>query len=92
MYYGFGGKILFVDLNTQSIHTEPLNIEEQKKFLGFISYNRPGTETRINIKASELKEVIADSRVKISYIERPVEAVVSPFETELFKIIEMARI
>ncbi len=38
---------------------------------------------------SELKEVIADSRVKIDYIERPVEAVISPFETELFKIIEV---
>ncbi len=37
---------------------------------------------------SKLKEVIADSRVKIDYIERPVKAVISPYDTELFKVIE----
>jgi len=29
-----------------------------------------------------------DPRVKISYIERPIESIVSPYDTELFKIIE----
>jgi len=37
---------------------------------------------------SKLKEIIADPRVKIDYIERPVEAVISPYDTELFKVIE----
>lgn len=37
---------------------------------------------------SKLKEVISDPRVKISYIERPREAVISPYDTELFKVIE----
>ena len=37
---------------------------------------------------SKLKEIIADPRVKIDYIERPVEAVISPYDTGLFKVIE----
>lgn len=32
--FGFAGKILFVDLTTKSIRTEPLDIEQQKKYLG----------------------------------------------------------
>jgi acetylornithine deacetylase/succinyl-diaminopimelate desuccinylase-like protein len=42
----------------------------------------------LNEFVSKLKEIIADSRVKIDYIERPVEAVISPYDSELFKVIE----
>jgi acetylornithine deacetylase/succinyl-diaminopimelate desuccinylase-like protein len=37
---------------------------------------------------SKLKEVINDPKVKIDFIEWPVESIVSPFETALFRIIE----
>ena len=37
---------------------------------------------------AELKKVIDDPRVKIDYIEKPVESIVSPYQTELFGIIE----
>lgn len=37
---------------------------------------------------SELKKIIDDPRVKFNYIEWPIESIVSPYDTELFKIIE----
>jgi acetylornithine deacetylase/succinyl-diaminopimelate desuccinylase-like protein len=37
---------------------------------------------------SKLKKIIDDPRVKFNYIERPIESIVSPYDTELFKIIE----
>ncbi|HDZ27402.1 hypothetical protein LCGC14_0768450 [marine sediment metagenome] len=37
---------------------------------------------------SKLKKIINDPRVKFSYIERPIESIVSSYDTELFKIIE----
>jgi len=37
---------------------------------------------------SKLKSIINDPRVKIDFIERPVESIVSPYDTELFWIIE----
>lgn len=37
---------------------------------------------------SKLKEIIDDPRIKINSIEWPVESIVSPFDTELFRIIE----
>jgi len=37
---------------------------------------------------SKLKEIINDSRIKINSIEWPVESIVSPYDTELFRIIE----
>jgi acetylornithine deacetylase/succinyl-diaminopimelate desuccinylase-like protein len=37
---------------------------------------------------SKLKEIIDDPRIKIDSIEWPVESIVSPFDTELFRIIE----
>jgi len=36
----------------------------------------------------QLKKIINDPRVKIHYIERPIKSIVSPYETELFRIIE----
>lgn len=36
----------------------------------------------------KLKQIINDSRVEIDYIERPIESIVSPYDTELFRIIE----
>ena len=36
----------------------------------------------------QLKKVINDPRVKFDYIEKPVESIVSPYQTELFGIIE----
>ena len=36
----------------------------------------------------QIKKIINDPRVKIDYIEKPVESTVSPYQTELFKIIE----
>ncbi|MDH5386174.1 MAG: M20/M25/M40 family metallo-hydrolase, partial [Candidatus Aminicenantes bacterium] len=36
----------------------------------------------------KIKEIIADERVKIDYIERPVESIVSTYQTELFKVME----
>ncbi len=36
----------------------------------------------------ELKSVINDSRVKVEFIEKPVDAIISPFDTELFRVIE----
>jgi len=37
---------------------------------------------------SKLKKIIDDPRVKFNYIERPIESIVSPYDTDLFKIIE----
>lgn len=37
---------------------------------------------------TKLKKIIKDPRVKIQYIERPIKSIVSPYETELFRIIE----
>ncbi len=37
---------------------------------------------------SKLKEIIDDPRIKINSIEWPVESIVSPYDTELFRIIE----
>jgi len=37
---------------------------------------------------SKLKKIIDDPRVKFNYIERPIESIVSPYDTELFMIIE----
>jgi len=37
---------------------------------------------------NQLKTVINDPRVKIDYIEKPIESIVSPYQTELFEIIE----
>jgi len=37
---------------------------------------------------SKLKKIIDDPRIKIDSIEWPVESIVSPFDTELFRIIE----
>ena len=36
----------------------------------------------------KLKQIINDPRVKFDYIERPIESIVSPYNTELFRIIE----
>ena len=36
----------------------------------------------------QLEKIIDDPRVKLEYIERPVESIVSPYETELFQVIE----
>ena len=37
---------------------------------------------------AELKKVINDPRVKIRYIQKPPESIISPYDTELFKVIE----
>jgi acetylornithine deacetylase/succinyl-diaminopimelate desuccinylase-like protein len=37
---------------------------------------------------SQLKEVIGDERVGVSFIEKPVESIVSSYDTELFRVIE----
>jgi acetylornithine deacetylase/succinyl-diaminopimelate desuccinylase-like protein len=37
---------------------------------------------------AELKQIIDDPRVKLDYIEKPQESIVSPFDTELFRVIE----
>ena len=37
---------------------------------------------------SQLKAVINDDRVKIDYVGKPVESIVSPYQTELFGIME----
>jgi len=37
---------------------------------------------------SKLRKIINDPRVKFNYIEWPIESIVSPYDTELFKIIE----
>lgn len=37
---------------------------------------------------SKLKDIIDDPRIKINSIEWPVESIVSPYDTELFRIIE----
>jgi acetylornithine deacetylase/succinyl-diaminopimelate desuccinylase-like protein len=36
----------------------------------------------------QLEKIIDDPRVRLEYIERPVESIVSPYETELFQVIE----
>jgi len=36
----------------------------------------------------KLRQIINDPRVKIDYIERPIKSIVSPYDTELFRIIE----
>ena len=33
-YYGYGGKILYVDMTSGEIRTEPLDMEMAKKFIG----------------------------------------------------------
>jgi len=37
---------------------------------------------------AELSKVIDDTRVTLEYIEKPQESIVSPFDTELFRVIE----
>ena len=37
---------------------------------------------------NELKKIINDPRIKFSYEETPVESIVAPFNTDLFKVIE----
>jgi len=41
-----------------------------------------------NNKKGKAMMINYDPRVKINYIERPIESIVSPYDTELFKIIE----
>ncbi|UCC41346.1 MAG: M20/M25/M40 family metallo-hydrolase [Candidatus Aminicenantes bacterium] len=41
-----------------------------------------------NTFVDKLRHIINDPLVKIDYIERPIESIISPYETELFKIIE----
>ena len=42
----------------------------------------------ITAQEAELKQIIDDPRVKLDYIEKPQESIVSPFDTELFRVIE----
>ncbi|MFQ5741750.1 MAG: M20/M25/M40 family metallo-hydrolase [Acidobacteriota bacterium] len=37
---------------------------------------------------ADLRRVIDDARVKMDFLERPIESIVSPFDTDLFRVIE----